>query len=409
MKSPLALIFLTVAIDLIGFGMIVPLLPLYAEHYGADGVAVAFLFAAYSLMQFICAPLWGALSDRVGRRPVLLASIAGNVFALLLLGWAPSYAWLLAARLLAGLCTANISVANAYVADVTGPADRAKGMGLIGAAFGIGFVIGPFFGGELSAWGYQAPALAAAALSTFNCIGAFFWLPESLPQAQRRPAHGTADVWRTRLASWRSLTQVRGVLALVFVQILGFSMLEMALVLFAHRRLGFDARYCGRIFAYIGVIMVIVQGGLIGRLTRRWGERRVAIVGLGSSALGLLFLPVTPPHAWWILLGCVTFTAVGQGFTGPALSSLLSRGVSPHRQGEVLGLSQSLSALARVVGPQSAGLLFDLGGENLPFYVGGIVMLAAWAVALGRLTHFTVSQQRQPAEPLEMHTRKLAN
>lgn len=381
MRKPLALIFLTIAVDLIGFGMIVPLLPLYAQHFGASAAWIAFLLASYSLMQFVFAPLWGRLSDRLGRRPVLLASIGGNVAALLLYAWAPTYGWLLAARLLAGLCTANISVANAYVADVTAPEDRAKGMGLVGAAFGIGFVIGPFLGGELSRWGFATPALAAAGLGACNWLGAFAWLPESLPAAQRRQAR-RLGVWRER---WRLLRATRGshvVLGLIFLQVLGFSMLEMALVLFANRRLGFEARGCGRIFAYVGIVMVVVQGGLIGRLTRRWGERRLVQSGLLVLAIGLAAVPLTPSGAWGFLLMAMTMLAVGQGLTGPALSSLLSRQAPAGAQGEMLGLSQSLSALARVVGPQTAGLLFEYGGENLPFYSGSALVVAAWVWAL---------------------------
>jgi DHA1 family tetracycline resistance protein-like MFS transporter len=383
MKSPLGIIFLTIAIDLIGFGMVVPLLPLYAQQFGATGTQVAFLFASYSLMQFLFAPVWGRLSDRIGRRPVLLASIAGNVVALLCFGLAPTYAWLLAARLVAGLCTANISVANAYVADVTTPENRAKGMGLVGAAFGIGFVIGPFLGGELSAFGYRAPALVASGLGALNLLGAWLRLPESLPAA--RPRGPRPGLWRERLQVLGEAPQALPVLALGFLQILGFSMMEMSLVLFARDRLAFDAAASGRLFAYVGVVLVLVQGGLIGRLVRRWGEVRVARLGLLGLAVGLGLMPQVRAGAWPLLLALMTLLGAGQGMTSPALGSLLSRSVPAHRQGATLGVSQSLSALARVLGPQAAGLLYDHGGAAWPFWAGATIMGGALALAFAAL------------------------
>ena len=368
MKSPLAVIFLTVALDLVGFGMVVPLLPLYAKQFGASATQIAFLFASYSLMQFFFAPIWGRLSDRVGRRPVLLTSIAGNVAALLVYGCAHSYAWLLTARLLAGICTANISVANAYVADVTTPQNRARGMGLIGAAFGVGFVVGPFVGGELSRFGLSAPAFVAAGLSLLNIAWATFFLPESLkPQPPAQPRLG---IWQLRWQALRSGTLPNTVLGLIFLQILGFSMMEMALVLFARVRLEVDAPHAGRLFAYVGIVLALVQGGLIGRLNKRFGEVALIQGGLLAIVCGLALVPLTPQGSWVALLGALTLLGGGQGLVSPALSSLLSRRAPVDAQGATLGVGQSLSSLARTLGPQMAGFAIDRGNENWPFWLG---------------------------------------
>ena len=378
-KRMLGLIFLTVAVDLVGFGIILPNLPLYAEALGASAAWVGVLFASYSVMQFVFAPIWGRLSDRIGRRPVLLGSIAGNIVALLVFAFAKDFWWLLLSRTMAGLCTANISVANAYVADILPPEKRAKGMGLIGAAFGIGFVVGPFIGGEMSRWGFAAPPLCAVALSVLNGVGAYFWLPETLSADHR--ASRTERGPHALLQALKLPTAAR-LIVLGFFQVLAFSMLEMAFVLFAERRLGFAARQSGRVFVYIGLVLVLVQGGLIGPLVRRYGERAVVIAGMFSIALGMLLIPQTPQGAWPIFLGCVTFVSFGHGLAAPSLSGMLSRRAPPHAQGLFLGASQSASALARVAGPTAAGILFAHISENAPFLAGGVLMTvsAAWAL-----------------------------
>jgi multidrug resistance protein len=369
-------IFLTVMLDLVGFGMIIPLLPLYARHFGAGGVLVGILFASYSLMQFLFAPLWGRVSDRIGRKPVLLISTAVNAGALVVFGLAQSYWWLLAGRVLAGMGTANISVATAYIADVTREEDRAKGMGLIGAAFGVGFVIGPALSGELSRFGYAVPPLAAAALAAVNFLSTFVLLPESLRRDRR------AGPRPSRIEALRQSRVLGKVVSLVFIQVAAFSMLEMAFVLFAKSRVGFGVTESGRVFALVGAVMVLVQGGLIGRLVRRVGERRCAEVGLLVMAAGLALMPLTPAHVWWPLVLAITVAAVGNAIATPSLQSLVSRSASPQTQGAALGVSQSASALARVVGPGVAGVLFDLAFEGAPFYTASALMVLAWVGAV---------------------------
>jgi DHA1 family tetracycline resistance protein-like MFS transporter len=379
-KSVLGVLFLTVALDLVGFGVIIPLMPLYAVRFGASGQQIAVLFGAYSLMQLLFAPVWGRVSDKIGRRPVLLCSIVGNVAALVLFACAQSYGWLLAARLVSGVCTANIAVAQAAVADLTSGEHRAKGMGIVGAAFGVGFVVGPFMGGELSRWGYAAPGWFAAGLGVVNAVWAYKYLPETLPP-EKRGVH-TSGVWSARLHAWRSNQGIQGLLLLVFMHVCAFSMQEMCFVLFAQKRLHFDTVSSGRVFAYIGIVLACVQGGLIGRLVARWGEKRLVLLGMLAVALGMVLLPLTPLDAVVFMLVCVTLTAVGQALLSPSLHGLLSRRSLAEQQGVVMGLAQSASACARVVGPQMAGFLFDHGNENTPLWVGGVLMACVCAVAV---------------------------
>lgn len=385
--SPLAVLFLTVTLDLIGFGMVVPLMPLYAERLGASGAAIAWLLASYSLMQFVFAPLWGRLSDRVGRRPVLLVSIAGHAASLLGFALSHGYTGLLVSRLVAGACTANLSVASAYVADSTDGPGRARGMGLIGAAFGLGFVIGPFFAGELSAFGPAVPAFVAAALAAVNWGLAAALLPESLPPASRRckTRQGRAPWWRERLGVLHAAPQLWPLFALTFLQVSGFAMMEMALVLFVERRFGFFAHDSGRLLAYVGLVLVLVQGGLIGPLVRRLGELRLVLVGLVCMAGSMSLLPAVGHGQLSALLALLALLGLGQGMVGPCLSATLSRAVPAGSQGAALGLSQSLSALARTLGPAAAGSLFDAGGEGAPLHAAGLLAAAAWLLAAAKL------------------------
>ena len=396
-RSPLALLFLTVTLDLIGFGMVVPLMPLYAEQFAVSGRAIAWLLSSYSLMQFFFAPVWGRLSDRIGRRPVLIASIFVN--ALCLLGFAASrtYVQLLIARLGAGVCTANISVASAYVADVTGPKGRARGMGAIGAAFGLGFVLGPFFAGELSGFGLATPALCAAGLSLANGLLALWLLPESLPKSARAPRAPRTGWLTERLASLRLQPSSWSLYALVFLQVCGFAMMEMALALFCEHDFAMTAAASGRLMAFVGAVMVLVQGGAIGPLARRFGEPTLVMGGLLCLAASLMALPMT--SGWGAaspLYVCMAVLAGAQGCVTPALSVLISRAAPATAQGGAMGLAQSSSALARTIGPALAGVLLDAFGSVGPFFGGGATVLLACCLALA--THGTSrSAVRAPA------------
>lgn len=390
--APLAVIFFTVLLDLLGFGMVLPLLPFYAERYGASPFQVALLFASFSLAQFFFAPLWGRLSDRVGRRPVLLGSIAGAVAAYALFAFARSFPVLLVARTASGVAAANYSIAQAYVADVTAPEERARGMGLLGAAFGLGFVLGPVLGGLAGQLGYAAVPAAAGVLAVLNLVLAFALVPESLPLEVRRrnreqathEAAGEAGGgrWLSAAAIRRAVgdRSVSGLMLLLFLVILAFSGMEATLGLFVEARFDWGFFETAWLFTFIGVVMVIVQGGLLGRLADRFGETRLILAGIGAMTLGLLFLPVGRELA--LLATTTGLLAVGMGLHNPSTLALISRLTAEHRQGGTLGVARSLGALARGIGPLWGGWAFAELGPAWPFWSGAALMGASLLVAV---------------------------
>lgn len=381
--APLAVVFFTVLLDLLGFGMVLPLLPFYAQQYGASAFDVALLFASFSLAQFVFAPLWGRLSDHTGRRPVLLGSIAGAVAAYALFALADSFALLLIARTASGIAAANYSIAQAYIADTTTPEERAKGMGLLGAAFGLGFVLGPVLGGLAGHFGYAAVPAAAGALSLLNLLLAWALVPESLPPERRRGA-GAADghTWVGPEAV-RDATRdraVAGLMALVFLVIFAFSNMEATLGLFVESEYGWGFFETAWLFTFLGVVMVIVQGGLLGRLVKRFGEQRLVFTGIASMALGLFLLPL---GSGFVFLGATTgLLAVGMGLQNPSALALISRLTDERAQGGTLGVARSLGALARGIGPLWGGWAFGALGPKWPFWSAAAVMLVALALAV---------------------------
>jgi DHA1 family tetracycline resistance protein-like MFS transporter len=380
-KRALGTIFLTILLDLIGFGMILPLLPFYAQQFGASELAIGLLFSSYSLAQLVCAPLLGRLSDRVGRRPVLLVSIAGSAVAYLLFAAADSFLALLVARTLAGVAAANYAIGQAYVADVTPPDQRSKAMGLVGAAFGLGFVLGPAFGGELAALGKTAVPLAAAALAGINFVCALLWLRESLSAEVRGRSQETRWLDPAEVPRVLRRGPLGGLMILFFLVMLCFSMMEATLTLYCQSQLGFDEARTGRLFAYIGIVLVLVQGGLIGRLVRRFGERTLVLAGIALMAAGLLLLPVEP--ALGVLLAALTLLAVGSGLHNPSLLGLLSQLTDEGSQGGTIGVSRSFGALARTLGPPAGTWLFGAAGPRSPFWAAGGLMLIALVLGWG--------------------------
>lgn len=399
-RSPLAVLFLTVFIDLMGFGIVIPLLPIYAERFHAAsfvGMAGGALIAAYSLMQLIFAQLWGRVSDRVGRRPVLLVSLAASSVSYLLLAGAWSLGVLFAARLLAGAAGANISVAQAYIADVTSTEDRVRGMGLIGAAFGLGMVIGPALGGVLSLAGPRVPEFFAAALCFLNFVMAAYRLPESLPESRRRATDFRHPLAPAALREALSLPGAALLMSVFFLTTLGFAILEGTLSLAAERRFEFSRAQVSQMWAYMGVVAVVVQGWAVGRLSRRVPERSLVIAGTATLALGFAWIPFAGrPMA---LLAALALVVIGQGLAGPSLSSLISKTVGePTQHGVALGLSQSLSAGARAIGPAGGGLAFDVLGVGAPFLGASLCATGALGLVLQR-----VSSHTAPAdEPLPL-------
>ena len=377
-------LFLIVFIDLVGFGLVIPLLPFYALRFGAPPQEVTLLLAIYSLMQLFAAPLWGRLSDRVGRRPVLMISMAASVLAYLWIGSATAVWMLFAARALAGACAGNIAAAQAYIADITKPEERAKGMGLIGAAFGLGFIIGPALGGLLAGNNpatadIETPAWVAAGLSFLALWGVILFLPESLP-VDLRGMHGGS---RSRLkAIWNVLGRpvLSRLILIFFLVILAFAGMESTFALWAIEQFGWGPGQVGYVFAYVGVLSAILQGGLIGRLARRFGEERLLLCGLaliGTGLLAMLFAHSIPRLAF-----AVSALALGMGLTQPSLNSLISRRAGREEQGEVLGVSQSVGSLSRVLGPAAAGFLFAQFGRNAAFFWGGMLVFGALLLSL---------------------------
>ncbi|HYL06268.1 MAG TPA: MFS transporter [Thermoanaerobaculia bacterium] len=372
-------VFLAILLDLIGFGMILPLLPFYAQTFHASRVTIGVIFASYSMAQLLFAPWLGRLSDRFGRRPLMLASIAGGAAAHLLFATAGSIAMLLVARSLSGIAAANYGIAQAYLADVTPPAQRSRAMGLVGAAFGLGFVIGPGLGVWLTRYGIAAVPYSAAALSAANLLIALVALPESLPRAARGPAlakplFGLADLRQL----WRD-GRLRNLMLLAFLVMFCFSIMEATLALFCQASFGFGPRATSGLFLYVGVVLVVVQGGLLGRLVKAFGDRRLIVGGIALMALGLLALPL-PSQAGWLLL-TTGLLAIGSGVHNPSLLALLSQLSSEGTQGETIGVSRSCGALARVVGPLAGTWIFEVAGASWPFWSAGGLMLVALLIA----------------------------
>lgn len=368
-RASLLVVYLTVFLDLMGFGILLPLMPYYAIHFGATGLGLGALFASFSVAQLLGAPLLGRLSDRLGRKPVLMVSLLGAAVAYVATGIADSLLTLMAARALAGLFAGSISTAQAYVADVTTPQERAKYMGLIGASIGMGFVMGPWIGSELSRFGFSTAAFVSAGLSLFNCLFGLVALRES-----RRRVSAVRHVALTpsRLRSALAAPVIGRLLVAGFVSTFAFVAMEATFALLGQRKFDLRSAQLGRIFGGLGIVIVVVQGGLVGRLVRRFGERQLALSGSLVLAAGLATLPWMPtlPLTVAMLLGI----AAGQGLLLPSLSSLLSRASGADEQGGVLGLGQSFSALARATGPVIAGWLFDRD-IHLPYGVSAALML----------------------------------
>ena len=376
--SPLVIIFVTVFIDLLGFGIIIPLLPFYAETFGASAMVVGLLATSFSLMQFVFAPIWGRLSDRWGRRPIILAGLLGSALSYLAFGLATSLPMLFAARILAGIAGANIPTAQAFIADSTTPQNRARGMGLVGAAFGLGFIFGPAIGGFLSAWGYQAPAFFAATLSLANFSAALFFLPESLPP-ERRGVSGRAG----RIEAFRrAITRPRLPLVLLvsFLVMTSFASFESMFALFAEARFGFGATTIGYLFAWVGLVLAVVQCVLVGTLVPRIGEHRLVPAAILVMAVALAGHALAPTVPW--LMAALGLLAMGMGFNSPSILAIVSRLADPADQGGTLGISQSLASLARILGPLWGGFVFDRFGPSMPLYTASALMLAACVLSV---------------------------
>jgi DHA1 family tetracycline resistance protein-like MFS transporter len=377
-------IFLTCFIDILGFGIVIPVLPLYAEHFGATALQIGWLVGIFSLAQFFFSPVWGKISDRIGRKPVLLIGLVGTVIGYVLMGLAQTIAALFVARLIAGISGANISAAQAYLADISAPEQRAKAMGLLGAAFGMGFVFGPALGGWAGAtFNYAAPMYIAAGLAALNILSVLFVLPESHHPGKNEnrrerlfPAlfsHVEKRVYLWSVASY-------------FLVIVGFSIMTSLFALLLNHRFGLDAKQTGYILGGVGIIGVIIQGGLIGRLVRRFGETRLAFAGSVAMSLGLAWLAISSSVS--AMFAATALIGIGNSLLMPTLSALASRSAETEWQGRALGVMQSGGSLARWFGPLIAGILLSvpLAGASyafLPILVSAGVLVAAAAAIFG--------------------------
>ncbi len=393
MNKPLLVIFITVFIDLIGFGMIIPLNPYLATEFGADPLQVGLLMTIYSLMQFLFAPFWGQISDRFGRRPVILLTLVGVALAHFGFAFADSYFSLFVARALAGFFGANIATAMAYIADVTPEKERSKGMGLIGAAFGLGFMLGPFFGGifgQVGLWLGEAPpfglsfaAVVAGIISLANFTFAFFILPESrVPNAELKTKRDYQQARpRFKLLLEHIREPVLGPLMVVFfLTTLALAHMEAALFLFVQDQFEWSLTMASFGFAYVGFIMVLTQGFLIRKMIPWLGERKLLLLGLALSALGLGGIGFSSEVG--PLAIAVTLMALGTGFVNPAITGSLSLLASESQQGSVLGVNQSFSAMGRIIGPGLGGWFYRDLGPSFPFWVAALVTLGALGLVI---------------------------
>ncbi len=377
----LGLLFSTVLVDLVGFGIVLPVLPLYAKSFGADGLTTGLLVTSYSLVQLVMAPTWGRISDRIGRRPVLILGLLGSALAYVAFARADSLAALFVSRVIGGIGGSTIPVAQAYVADVTPPARRAGNMGLIGAAFGLGFVVGPALGWYVSGFSLGSPAAPgylAAALCFANALFALACLPEPSEGGKAAPPRRAS--WFASFGDAARSPQIRVALLTYLCITVAFSTLQPTLSLLAAERFAWAERQAALLFLLLGVVSAIVQGGLVRAVVPRLGERALLRIGMAPFAAGLVMVGAASETAG--LLAGLVLVGIGYGCSVPSVLGLVSRAVDPKRQGAGLGIGQSVGSLARVVGPASAGALFD-AGTALPYFAGALLIGGAALVSRG--------------------------
>lgn len=425
-------VFVIIFIDLLGLTVIIPLMPLYATAFGASAFMVGLLGAAYPVMQFIGAPVLGRLSDRYGRKPILVISQIGTFTGFIILGFANALWILFLARLIDGISGANISTAQAVISDSTGERTRTQGLGLMGAAFGLGFIVGPiiaFVSLTLSGNDYRVPAFIAAGFSLASIILTWFWLEETLPADQRGKRQDRPSLSLTAMFKALSHPAVGILLGLIFAQQIAFGGLEQLLALFTLSRLGLNASGNAVIFIFVGLIVVAVQGGFIGPWSRKLGDRRLIYLGLMTLAVGLVLTALTPrqPVPWyskqalqselqssgdfrthenpttrelavelpddnhngwmglgWILVAMIP-ASIGGGILQPSINSLITKRIRKDEVGGMLGVSSAFLSAANAVAPLIGGAIFQVLGSSAPFFFGGLLMAALWLFALRSL------------------------
>jgi DHA1 family tetracycline resistance protein-like MFS transporter len=414
--SRLINIFIVVFVDMLGFGLILPLLPYYAETFGATPLVIGFLVASYAAASLVGAPVLGRLSDRFGRRPILLVSVAGTFIGYLLLGFAQPIGQLVAnlfashavnaftigilflSRITDGLTGGNITVAQAYITDVTDETNRSRGLGIIGSAFGLGFILGPAAGGLLSRWGYDIPAFAAAGMALLNLISIFFFLPESLTAVQRvaNQQQQRPSITLNALIAALKRPKIGPLLLVRFFIMLAFAMFQAVFALFAQKKLNLSLQSTGFVLTFIGLYSVLVQGVGIGLLTKRFKENTIIISSLCLMSLGFIGWSLTPSLPIMLL---VILPLAGSGWVlNTIITSAITKAVEPEEIGGMLGISTSIESISRVISPTLGGFLFGSVGMWAPGLAGAVVLLWAVWVAYRRILMVKVTQIPQPAE-----------
>ena len=374
---PLYIIFLTIFVNLVGFGIIIPLLPFYAQTFGASPLAIGLLFASFSLAQLVAAPLLGELSDRWGRRPVLILSLVGTVVSFVMLASARSLWMLFAARIVDGLSGGNIATARAYIADVSTEDNRAKAYGMLGAAFGLGFIVGPALGAAFSRISYTAPIWAAAAVTAVAVGMAWLWLPETV----HRIHAGTGAPWRAVADLW-GRRELRTLFTIDFLYWTSFAVYQTTFALFGARRFGFDAAHTGYLLSAFGALGAVVQGTLVGPIVRALGERRTLAIGLVCAAVGWGGSALT--YSLPVFVAMLVPGALGIGLCNATLSALISKSAARHEQGRVQGAAGALESLGRTLGPIWGNGALQHFGEGAAYGSAAVVLLGAAALAAQR-------------------------
>ena len=371
-KTTLPVLFSIIVIDLIGFAIIIPVLPFYADAYGADGLVLGLLFTCHAAMQAVFAPRWGRLADRIGRRPVMLVTIAGTGASLLILGFADSLAMLFIARIFSGIFAANISVATAYIADVTEEEERTRWMGMVGACFGVGFILGAGIGGPLALYGFGVPMFVAAGLAAANLVHAFFVLKE--PATHQSSAE-------ERQVSVRALANptVRNLCLTYFLFTVAVTQLEVVFAFFMKDTFGYDVAQVAWVLVGMAVLMAVIQGGAIRRLVERYGEKPLMLVGMSLMAVSFFAMPW--PATVGLLLIPLAGVAVGRAVSQPSMLGMVSFEATAANRGAVMGTFQSSASLARVLGPLGAGALYDWQ-HRAPFWLAAALLVIALGTAI---------------------------
>jgi MFS family permease len=380
-RPAMLVLLLVVFVNLVGFGILMPILPFYAQAFHAPAWQVTWMFTAFSVGNFFAEPIWGRLSDRIGRRPILLGTIFCSGLGFIGLAFAPTIWIALLIRLLSGLTTGNLSTIQGYIADITPPRHRAGRIGLLGAAFALGFVAGPALGGllarpDMGLAGFRSPLLVAGGLSILASVGVFFLVRES----RERAGHVETDGLRLSLLSEARRHPVMGrALAVTLLYTSAFAAAESTFGLWAQHRYGWGPRQLSYCFAAVAITAAIAQGFVTGRMTRRWGEATMLAAGLALISVTLALQPLGQGMARTVIL--LALTVFGQALTLPNISALISRTTSPSRQGAMLGLNMSVGALSRAIGPVMGGALFSIAGADAPLYVAAIVVAPAVLLA----------------------------